>query len=616
MGRTVERLSGLALVGHLTVGPLSLRVPTVGWSVTKSDGPQAPIGFPLVIRPGPPTPIGQRSVEWGVGSDTLPIQFPVPVPEVSGTTGGIHEAGPRAWTLHWPLDRELWKHLQEARPELIILSNSRTLLREGEPFIRALREIREHLGAAPGLWTPRVGLPHRLALLTYLGVDVLDTTEARWKAAGGIHLDPTLGETGATRRVGPAARAPGHDPPAGEDEEASVADAFSREAELVMVASRDGRLRELVEARLSAEPLLSELLRYADRHLGPLLQERTPVVSDGIRTYVLRESQRRPEVERFLSRFIARYRPPSAKEVLVLLPCSKTKPYRNSPSHRKYAAAFDGLPNLARLHVASITSPLGVVPRELEDVYPARHYDIPVTGEWDEEERRRVVVATEHLLTSGRYRRVIGHLDPVEYGFLKAALSRSEVIWTAQDEHTLSPGSLGALRAAVGETLSGCDAVPGGPLAVVRQEMRELAAFQFGREAADRLFADPIRLAGRPWMQRLTDGKSMDLASWREERGLFQLTVAGARRMFDAHPLEVEVGPGVPLTGDLFTPGVQSADPAICEGDAVILARGGELLAVGEAVLPGRVMTQLDHGLAVTVRHRVHPARTAPPTAT
>ena len=33
-----------------------------------------------------------------------------------------------------------------------------------------------------------------------------------------------------------------------------------------------------------------------------------------------------------------------------------------------------------------VTAPLGLVPRELEDFWPAAHYDIPVTGDWDVDE--------------------------------------------------------------------------------------------------------------------------------------------------------------------------------------------------------------------------------------
>jgi predicted RNA-binding protein len=211
-----------------------------------------------------------------------------------------------------------------------------------------------------------------------------------------------------------------------------------------------------------------------------------------------------------------------------------------------------------------------------------------------------------HVVARGQYRSVVVHLDPVEYAFLRDALPTDRPTrWTLSDHRSTSPEALAALREAVGAALEGEKSVPGGPLAVVREELHEVAAVQLGRAGADRLFAPSVRLAGRPWFQRVTDGRA-DLATLREERGLYHLTVAGARRLVPEPPLWVEVDPSLPLTGDLFVPGVRGADPAIRVGDSVVLLRDGALAAVGEAVLPGRLMTELAHGLAVHVRHRAH----------
>jgi len=147
----------------------------------------------------------------------------------------------------------------------------------------------------------------------------------------------------------------------------------------------------------------------------------------------------------------------------------------------------------------------------------------------------------------------------------------------------------------------------------VREELEALAGVQFGLEAAPKLFRPPVRLSGRPWFQRVTDGRN-DLATLREERGLFHLTVAGARRLMPDPPLSVEVDPGVPLEGDLFVPGVRRADDGIRVGDAVVLVQDGRLAAVGEAALPGRLMHQLSRGLAVRVRHREHASTDSPMT--
>ncbi|MGA7649584.1 MAG: PUA domain-containing protein, partial [Thermoplasmata archaeon] len=178
---------------------------------------------------------------------------------------------------------------------------------------------------------------------------------------------------------------------------------------------------------------------------------------------------------------------------------------------------------------------------------------------------------------------------------------------------TTTNEAVAALRSAVERALVGETPVPGGPLSVVREELEALAGVQFGPDAARRLFVPPVRLSGRPWFQRVTDGRA-DLATWREERGLFHLTVPGARRLWPDPPLAVEVDLGVSLEGDLFVPGVRRADDRIRAGDAVVLVRDGRLAGVGEAALPGRLMTELVRGLAVRVRHREHTPTDSPMT--
>lgn len=609
--REYEFIEGLAVSGRARLGPIPLSVPSViGSRPGGGAGSDGSIGFPITLfDPGEALP-GTRSLRLSDGAQELRLDFPLPTPEVSGTRSEAHEASPGIWVVHWPLDEDSWAGLAAAAPEAVVLANARPLFAEGEPFVRAIGEIRHLLGADPLLWTPRVALPHRLALLVYLGVDLVDTTEALVRSAEGEFLTPELGvfdraASDAETACDCPACAAARDPAEGRHAQWQL----DREMRRVRSALRARRLRELVEARLSAEPVLAELLRYADAELGPALEERAPVTGSGSRDYVLRESRRRPEVARFRARFLARYRPPPSKRVLLVLPCSQTKPYRSSPSHRRVMNALEGVPNRARLHVVSVTSPIGLVPRELEDVPPARHYDIPVTHEWEEDERHAVAAALGHLLGAGEYPTVLVHLDRAEYSFLEGALGpRPGVHWTAVDGRTGSAASLDRLRREAEGALAEWPPIEGGPLTVVREELMEVAAFQFGRASAARLFQSPTRLHGRPWFQRLTDGAGKDLATWREERGLFQLTVEGALRMAPEHTLEVEARPEVPMQGDLFLPGIARADPAIRAGDAVRVVRDGSLLAVGEAALPGRLLNELRRGLGVRLRHRVREA--------
>jgi archaeosine synthase alpha-subunit len=607
--RHVERCEGLSLVGRASIGPIPISAPALLES--QSAGPPAS-GLSLRHLQGP---TGTRTLEISGGGESNEFRFPILAPEVAGAGSGVYPIGDRAFLLHPPLKPEAAESARSTHPELLVLGNARTLWDEGPPFITALRDLRARFGAAPLLWAPRVALPHRLPLLVYLGVDLVDSTEGLMRAARGDYADPTLGVVDRPTALAEGlcgCASCGADPPG--PSRLHTEAAYRRAMAETRTAARTGRLRELVEARLVAEPVLAEMLRYADHDLASGLEERTPVTGDGTHDYVLAESHRRPEMVRFRTRFLERYRPPTSKSVLLLVPCSKTKPYRRSRSHRRFLSALEGLGPLERVHIVSVSSPIGVVPRELEDLPPARQYDIPVTGDWTKSEQELVLAGIDHLVRQGHYREIVVHLDPAEYGFLRDHLPVDRPVrWTLADDRTTSATGLAALRDAMAGALSGAMAVEGGPLSVVREELRELASVQFGREAAERLFVPPVRLAGRPWFQRVTDG-STDLATVREERGLFHLTVAGARRIGPPFPLAVEVDPSLSLKGDLFVPGVRSADPQIRTGDSVVLLRAGELAGVGEAELSGPLMTELERGVAVRVRHRAHPPTDTPMT--
>lgn len=589
MTRHVERLEGLCLYGEAALAGATIRVPAL---LEAAAGlPPAPAAGRILLTERPGAPSGHRLLRLGT-TPPLDLDLPVAAPEVSGTATNVAEVASGVLMVHGPVRADALSAASPGGASLVILSNGRQLFAEGDSFVRALEGIQTAFQGSPLLWTPRVALPHRIPQLTYLGVDLLDTTEGEIRSLEGATLDESLGEEAGR----PDARAP------------SVLGEYQQALETTRRAIERGRLRELVESRLTAEPALAEILRYADRDLATHLEARAPVAGGApMGRYVLAESLRRPEMRRFRDRLIERYRPPPSKAVLLLVPCSRTKPYRLSRSHRRFARAWEGQLRVERLHVVSVSSPIGLVPRELEDVYPARHYDIPVTGDWSENERELVRAGVRHLLREGHYRSVIVHLDPQEYGFVREALSPERpTVWTLGDDRSTSEEAISALRTAVQEAFEGLPAVPGGPLTVVREELREIASWQFGRAAAERLFAAPLRLLGRPWFQRLNDGAGTDLASWREERGLFHLTVGGAARVDGADALAVEADPRVPLTGDLFVPGVLRADPRIRIGDSVLVRQNATLTAVGEAALPGPLMTSLGHGLAVRVRHRAH----------
>ncbi|MFO1532494.1 MAG: DUF5591 domain-containing protein, partial [Thermoplasmatota archaeon] len=129
-----------------------------------------------------------------------------------------------------------------------------------------------------------------------------------------------------------------------------------------------------------------------------------------------------PEVEAFRRTFRDAYEPPRGARVLVLMPCSQRKPYKTSRSHRAMGRVLDDSGIRPLLHEVMITSPLGLVPREVEDIYPANEYDIPVTGHWSRDEEAAVKEQLAALLEKQDYEHVVVHAGQATFDILRHLL--------------------------------------------------------------------------------------------------------------------------------------------------------------------------------------------------
>ena len=65
-------------------------------------------------------------------------------------------------------------------------------------------------------------------------------------------------------------------------------------------------------------------------------------------------------------------------ETVVLLPCSMKKPYSNSKSHQKFRKLTRSFQELI------VTSPFGICPRELENTFPIKSYNVSTTDYWSQ----------------------------------------------------------------------------------------------------------------------------------------------------------------------------------------------------------------------------------------
>jgi len=352
--------------------------------------------------------------------------------------------------------------------------------------------------------------------------------------------------------------------------------ALDREIAFVRHHIETGRLRELMEERCRANAAEVAILRFLDRNYT--FMERYLPVARAVPMHAnTAESQNRAEIRRFADRLIERF-VPSRTDVAVLLPCSAKKPYSLSRSHKLFMNAVN-----RRAHELIVTSPLGLVPRELERVYPAGHYDVPVTGYWDLEECAFIADILARYFAAHTYGRVIAHLDG---GALSVAETAADACGLDLEVtcrgHPTSPESLRALdEALAGERRMQTDAVRG------------IASWQFAQE----INTKGLRVRGRSMQMAVLRGREQ-VFSIDDGTGLLRPTFAGWDLIPEGYRVRID---GFVPQGDVLAPGIVDCDPRIREGDEV-LVEGPLALATGRAMMGADEMLRSKRGVAVRVR--------------
>lgn len=463
--------------------------------------------------------------------------------------------------------------------EVVVVPNAFELRHDARRIVDSVIRLREKCGFGRVLCMLGIAEPSSVALLAYMGVDLFDDSLPRAAGSMGVRLVPEA------------------EMDVGGDQSEENAGALLREVSLVRDFIMADRLRELADQRSFSTPSGVALLRLYDDIGYAYAEEACPTVGGRFCSNTV-QSLRRPDVLRY-RRDVSGYRKPACKRILVLLPCSAKKPYHISKSHRAFASAIHTAPHDTLVHEVIVTSPLGVVPRDLDMFYPACAYDIPVTGEWTCQEKAFIRSMVADVIAQG-YDKVICHLG--EDCELVEGLADMEC--TVVGDPT-SPKSLENLDSALREAAKGME-LPG--YMVERNDrVRSVLGFQFGGELADAIMdADTYAIGKFPYWKivREKDGRKVQLGMMTPERGMVSLTLEGAEiaASLGWHTVEIQ---DFDLKGNLFAVGVISADPRIRIGDEAVFVCNGEVRGVGVAAMCGREMTELTRGIAVKVRHKV-----------
>lgn len=474
------------------------------------------------------------------------------------------------------------------KSSIYIMANAKELFSNPRNFVDAVVNIREKIGYSI-LYAPGIANPVNFPVLCYCGIDLFDslyivlkTREKIYFTSEGWYEIESLEEYPCSCKWC-------------KNGIESYEDLLMHNYEVMkneIIKTRDAickkKLREYVESKTHFDVNLASMIRIMDSEHFEYQEKRFPLVGSKIISSPY--SLRRPDIKRFRERIKKRYKKPDCTKILLLLPCSAKKPYSLSKSHKIFRRIISDSTNRYAIHEIIVTSPIGIVPRELEFTYPSAHYDISVTGEWSGEEVEMVQKMLDEFTSKNKYEYVINHLPPeisekIDIDGIKTCV-----------EHPISEASLEKLRDAlkIAEEFEEIKHT-----VRRRDDVKSILFYQFG-DVAEK-FMEGCTVKGK-YPEYKVYYREKQIASFSSKRGLFSLTLAGGKKL--GRNYWVEIDDFIPK-GSIFAVGIKNADNRIREGDDVTVYYKKELRGVGIAKMSGEEMIEAVSGEAVKIRHHI-----------
>jgi archaeosine synthase len=376
---------------------------------------------------------------------------------------------------------------------------------------------------------------------------------------------------------------------------------------LVKEAIKNHKLRDLVRIYANSYPPLKSLLRQIDRNLP--CNQGTPLF--GVKTLYCTDHTdfSRPEVNRFRKRVKETFLIKPYVQGILFLPCSAKKPYSQSKSHQFFLSTIRRTIKGRRSYLQEIilTSPLGIVPRELEYTFPAAHYDIPVTGDWSKLEQDILYQDVKNLLEKiNDSITIIGFVKGVERNVLERISEDSgrEIhLPNPETDCLLSRDGKNALFRLLSKNCLFSSSIK---INSNLEFIRTIADYQFGKGAGKLIFPSNTQIVGRKELGFRIRLNKEHLSSFRPSSGFLTLSIEAAKRI-QHHSKRKVIFDGKKIVGStIFTNAIQHADLDIRINDEVFVENDqGKIIATGTSYLPGKLLTDMNRGYGVKIRQKV-----------
>jgi len=187
------------------------------------------------------------------------------------------------------------------------------------------------------------------------------------------------------------------------------------EVKRIKQAIVEGRLWEHLEMQAHGHPSLLKALKALAKY-REYLEKHSPITKKSGLFFFSSLAQIRPEVTRHEKRLLQRYSKSKKTIILVLLPQTRTKPFHNSWEYQKNLnETVKNLGDEAKYaHFCVYAAPFGVIPNELDEVYPLSQHEVAMP--LDAETIEYVAKQIENYINSSNYRKVVLCQDAEKWG--------------------------------------------------------------------------------------------------------------------------------------------------------------------------------------------------------
>jgi 7-cyano-7-deazaguanine tRNA-ribosyltransferase len=187
----------------------------------------------------------------------------------------------------------------------------------------------------------------------------------------------------------------------------------SAELKRIKQAIRDGRLWEHLEMRAHGHPALFQAVKRLKKYEDYIEKHDSAVKNSGL-FFFSSVGLARPEIVRHTKRLSERYTPPREAKILLLVPQTRRKPFHKSKVFTDLAAQLRALESPGKFHVCFYSAPFGVVPNELDEVYPLSQHETVLTP--DKETSEYVAAQLADYISRTGYETVVLINDPENWG--------------------------------------------------------------------------------------------------------------------------------------------------------------------------------------------------------